>query len=268
MEKLILFSIIFVIIYSFYMIYFIIRRKSKKKILEVYYLENKYKLDLSDYNMNKVKRHIAFINSFIFTITLFLMSLVDSMALRMLIAFATVMFLILVIYKLLAIVYKNKKWNMKYIILIIIIFSFTGCTKETIENRTYKSYINELKENNNLSDDDGPFDLNIYYDKLIDDEVMYRVILDDPTSILNDVEILVIHDYETEDIFPSSGIFDTKYSLKPDTIDMKNNYTKGIILVGYIDYDGDIEDLNINFKVLIKYNDEHGNQVKYYYNVN
>ncbi len=109
MEKLILFSIIFVIIYSFYMIYFIIRRKSKKKILEVYYLENKYKLDLSGYNMNKVKRHIAFINSFIFTITLFLMSLVDSMALRMLIAFATVMFLILVIYKLLAIVYKNKK---------------------------------------------------------------------------------------------------------------------------------------------------------------
>lgn len=157
---------------------------------------------------------------------------------------------------------------MKYIILIIIIFSFTGCTKETIENKIYKSYINELKENNNLSDDDGPFDLNIYYDKLIDDEVMYRVILDDPTSILNDVEILVIHDYETEDIFPSSGIFDTKYSLKPDTIDMKNNYTKGIILVGYIDYDGDIEDLNINFKVLIKYNDEHGNQVKYYYNVN
>lgn len=156
---------------------------------------------------------------------------------------------------------------MKYILLFILFLCLAGCSNETIENKKYKAYIEELKENTSFNDN-GPFDLNIYYDELTEDEVMYRVILDNPTSILNDVEMLVIHDYKTSDIFPSSGIFETKYSLKPEFIDMEKNYTEGIILVGYIDYIGNIDDLDINFKVLIKYYDESGDLIEYYYNVN
>ncbi len=109
MEDLLLFAILYVIIFSFYMLFFIIRRKAKRKILEVMYLESKYKLDMSKFNIKKVKKHIALINSLIFTITIFIMSLFSNIALKVLVAFATVMTLILIFYKLLAILYKNKK---------------------------------------------------------------------------------------------------------------------------------------------------------------
>lgn len=156
---------------------------------------------------------------------------------------------------------------MKYLILFMLLFSFTGCSKKTEEQLKYESYIEELIESNYSSIEDGPFDLSIYYDKILDNEIMYRLILDKPTELLKDVEVIVIHNYQTNDIFPSSGIFESKYTLNPEIIDIDNNNPKGIILVGYIDYEGEIDDLNIEFKVLIKYIDNNSNLIKHIFAV-
>ena len=95
-------------------------------------------------------------------------------------------------------------------------------------------------------------------DKIIETEVMYRVIIDNPKVSLRNIEALVIHDKHTEDIFPSSGIFETKLNLIPGVINKNSNYVEGIILAGYIPFEDDIKNLNATFKVLFKYEDDNG----------
>lgn len=145
---------------------------------------------------------------------------------------------------------------MKKILLIIMILLMSGCSKDlTNEEIIYNDYVKELKIENS-SVDNLPFDLSIYLDKIIEKEVMYRVIIDNPKVSLRNIETLVIHDKYTEDIFPSSGIFDEKLSLIPGVINKSSNYVEGIILIGYIPYEGDVESLNVTFKLLFKYEDD------------
>lgn len=143
---------------------------------------------------------------------------------------------------------------MKILLIIIICIFLTGCNKdiESKEKQVYNSYIEKLssdiKNNDNL-----PFDIEVYIDRITDYEVMYRIIIDNPKEELKDIETLVIHNKNTDDVFPSSGIFDTKYSLIPNIVSKDKKYAEGIILIGYIKYDNDINDLNIEFKLLFKY---------------
>ena len=99
----------------------------------------------------------------------------------------------------------------------------------------------------------------IYLDKISNTEVMYRAIIDNPKTSIKNIEVLIIHDKYTKDIYPSSGIFDEKYSLIPNTIEKSNNIVKGIILIGYIPYEGDLENINVEFKLYLKYTDDDSN---------
>lgn len=148
---------------------------------------------------------------------------------------------------------------MRKILGIIILFiMLTGCSKDlTKEEILYNGYITELKKSTRY-DSNLPFDLEIFVDKIIETEVMYRVIIDNPKVPLRNIEALVIHDKYTEDIFPSSGIFETKLNLIPGVINKGSNYVEGIILAGYIPYDGELKNLNASFKLLFKYEDDEG----------
>ena len=149
---------------------------------------------------------------------------------------------------------------MKKILLIItLLFLLTGCTNElTKEEVLYNDYVTELKTATNY-ETNLPFDLEIYVDKIIETEVMYRVIIDNPKVSLRNIEALVIHDKHTEDIFPSSGIFESKLSLIPGVINKSSNYVEGIILAGYIPFEDELKNLNASFKLLFKYEDDEGN---------
>ena len=157
---------------------------------------------------------------------------------------------------------------MKKLVLIICIFLLCSCTKfESKDYKNYKNYINELKTsqstNNNL-----PFDIEIILDKVIETEVTYRVIIDNPKVALRNIEALVIHDKYTKDIFPSVGIFDDKLNLIPNVINKSSNYVEGIILVGYIPFEEDIKNLNASFKLLFKYEDDNNNIKTIIYSTN
>lgn len=153
----------------------------------------------------------------------------------------------------------------KILLIIILVFTFTACSKEeSIEHVTYNNYVNDLKKENTF-DNNLPFDLGVYVDKIIETEVMYRIIIDKPKVSLRNIEALVIHDKYTEDIYPSSGIFEEKLSLIPGVINKSSNYVEGIILAGYIPYEGEEKDLNATFKILFKYEDDEGNKHKVIY---
>ena len=136
---------------------------------------------------------------------------------------------------------------MKKIILTILIIFICGCTNKEIKINTsiYYSYINELKSVNESSE--LPFDVDVIYDKLDSNTVMYQVIIDNTKIDLYDIEAIAVHNKETEDIFPSIGIFDEKENIEV------GKKPSGIILVGYINYDGEIEDFECEIKLLVKY---------------
>ena len=128
-------------------------------------------------------------------------------------------------------------------ILLLICILLVGCSKSTI----YDTYVKNLKENNNISEK-IPFDIEFYIDNVNENRIIYQVIIDNPKIETDNVTALVIHDGETNDIFPSVGIVDDKVDL---------NIDKGIILLGYV-----AQTSNINFKVLIETNN---NQYVYQY---
>lgn len=147
-------------------------------------------------------------------------------------------------------------------LLFISIFMVVGCTKEEpkkdkekkinveTEKETYLKYVKELKKVTESSED-TPFTVEVLYDK-IKEEVRYQVIIDSPTEDITDISALAIHNKQTDDVFPSVGIFDNKVDLK------KEEKPSGVILVGYIPYEGEIDDFECEIKLLVSYkiNDE------------
>ena len=124
-----------------------------------------------------------------------------------------------------------------------------GCTKSSPEKELYLEMIEELNDEV-VSSNNIPFDIDISYEELSDEEIIYRVIIDNPKEEIKDMKVLAVHNKETDDIFPSVGIFDEPINMKPGTVN--DNYVKGIVLTGYIDYD-DSDNFNVEFKVLVKY---------------
>lgn len=134
----------------------------------------------------------------------------------------------------------------KILIILLLIFFICGCTNTSSEKKEYLSYIEELKKIKESSED-YPFNIEVKYDKIIDQEVRYQVILDNVKEDITDITMIAYHNKKTDDVYPSIGIFDDKESL------LKDKKPSGLILVGYIPYKGDVEDFNITMKVLVKY---------------
>ena len=134
------------------------------------------------------------------------------------------------------------------VLLIPILLLLTGCTDQKLikEKETYIKYIQQLKKVNSSSKK-IPFEIEVIYDKLTNNEVRYQVIIDNVQEDIKDVEAIVIHNKETNDIFPSIGIFDEKQDL------LKDKKPSGVILVGYVDYQNDIKDFKCKIKLLVKY---------------
>ncbi len=141
----------------------------------------------------------------------------------------------------------------KILIVIIGLFLSVGCTKQNNELAVYNSYIDELKGVTNSSEN-IPFTINITVNKLDNNYISYTSIVDKNNITMNDIEAILIHDKETNSIFPSLGIFEPKISLNNESAE------KGIKLTGYM------EPLNhITFKFLIKYKNIDNIEEKYYY---
>lgn len=149
----------------------------------------------------------------------------------------------------------------KILIVIMLMFLISGCKKlesTDSENKKYYSLIKELSKVNKSSDS-IPFEINITVRDLIDNELIYRVYIDNVKENIYDIETIAIHNLPTEDIFPTSGVFDNKVDL---LIDKKENSSKGIILGGYIEYKNNF---NATFKVLVKYKNNKNKSNTIYY---
>lgn len=156
---------------------------------------------------------------------------------------------------------------MKKILVILLVFILTGCnlfikeevkeTKIEEEKNTYLKYVKEAKKIEKTSEN-LPFNIEVKYDKLNDDEVRYQVVIDNPKGEIYDIKAVAVHDKQTDDVFPSTGIFEEPMNLIPD------KKPEGIILVGYIPSTESTDEFKCEIKVIIEYIYENNTYISYY----
>ena len=109
---------------------------------------------------------------------------------------------------------------MKKILFILLIFFIVACDYSNVSEEAKNEYINKKEELTKKEEfeniDNIPFDITISLDRINEEEITYRVIIDNAKEDISNIKALLIHDYFTEDIFPSIGILD-------DTINLKHN---------------------------------------------
>ena len=151
----------------------------------------------------------------------------------------------------------------KLILVFTLIILVTGCNKTNAMQETYNKQMNQLfsvNENSNYI----PCNIEITYDKITENEVSYQIVFDNPKENMRNINIVVSHDKETSDGYPSIGVFDYE-PINLSTIVNADNPNKGIVLVGYFDYSGDLEELDATFKISINYiNDSIEEKTIYY----
>ena len=148
----------------------------------------------------------------------------------------------------------------KMLIVIICIFLLAGCEnkEEELKNKYIAIKKNLLEEEKYTNKDNLPLDIiaDIKRDKEI---IKYKIILKNPKEDMKDIVAIVVHNYYTENLFPSVGIFNDKQEL------LTNNKNASIELEDTIDTTKDIGKLNLELKVWIKYKNILNEEKEIYY---
>lgn len=112
MEEFFLALLSFIFIYILYLIIVVGRKKSLERLdktTEYMYLKKRYKLKLEKVNKKSLANLIALANSFIIALTVFIVSIVENIALKILLALLVMIPFILIIYHFIGIYLKKKE---------------------------------------------------------------------------------------------------------------------------------------------------------------
>jgi len=145
---------------------------------------------------------------------------------------------------------------MKYIsFLIILCILLTGCGKEekiSKEVQTYQNIVEKLKSQS-FQNTELPCHLEVSLEKSNSGELMYTVTLDEPKEEMYQVKAVFISLKETENSYPSIGIFDDGLNMVPNQVDHSKNIVKGIVLVGYLNTSKKPKTYHDTFRLYLEY---------------
>lgn len=153
------------------------------------------------------------------------------------------------------------------------LFFLTGCeNKEEDDKNEYLAMKSSLIETKEYADLENMMcDIIVDIIRIDEEKVEYRVSLSNPKENMNDMKVLVVHNYYTEDVFPTIGLFDNTVDLLIDD-NVKNiddtadrDLDNDIELTGVIKTTNDIDELDLELKVLIEYIDDNGEKKDIYY---
>ena len=112
MKNFIIFLVLFAIVYLFYFIFVISRKKVLKKFTkgkELTFLKYKNNLDYSKFNIKALAHLVALANAFILSITVTIISIFNNFLIQMLVGLLVLIPLILIIYGIIGKVLKKKQ---------------------------------------------------------------------------------------------------------------------------------------------------------------
>ena len=114
MKELISFLIYFVMIYLVYFFTVIIQKKKYEKIkrgTQVMYFVKRYNLDFNKISFTKFINVLSLVNSFIMALTITLVQYLPNLMLKLMVAFVTLIVLILSCYKLIGLYIERRNKN-------------------------------------------------------------------------------------------------------------------------------------------------------------
>lgn len=154
---------------------------------------------------------------------------------------------------------------MKKFLLIIFIIFLTGCSNTNKEEDNKSEYIaiksNLLEEEiTNETAEELPVDITITLDRLDEEKINYKVVLNNPKENMYDIKSLVVHNYYSDEIFPSLGVFNNEKELLVDSEEQKE-----IELTGTIKTTKNISNMNLEIKLWLQYTDDSGEIKEIYY---
>ena len=152
---------------------------------------------------------------------------------------------------------------MKKFLLIILIVLLTGCTnqEENVKNE-YIAMKNSLLAANIINENSEklPLDIIINLDRNNDEVITYDVILNNPRENMHDIKAMVVHNYYSEEIFPSIGVFEEEKNFL-----INNQEQQEIKLTGIIETTKNISNINLEVKVWLQYTNDSGEIKEIYY---
>lgn len=145
----------------------------------------------------------------------------------------------------------------KYLLLIILLL-LVGCTnKIEEEKKDYLTYKSELQTQDEFkTEEELECTIAFNLERKTEEKVAYNVIISNPKVNMHDIKALLIHDYFTEEIFPSVGIFN-------DTVNLLTTDSDALTLEGEIQTEKEIK--KEDFKLYIEYTDDEGLKNYIYY---
>lgn len=139
----------------------------------------------------------------------------------------------------------------RVLIVLSMIFILVGCSnQEEQKKEVYTDIKKELLNKEKFTDiNDIPFNITTNVKRTSLEQIKYEVLIDTPSIEMKNIKVLVLHNYQTTEIFPSIGIFEDAPSLEVGT-------DKNVKVEGYIDTSYDIIDLNLIIKIYVEYTDQ------------
>ena len=131
--------------------------------------------------------------------------------------------------------------------------------KELLKNE-YIAMKNDAFNEKNYNERYLPVDIVTTIERIDDEEVTYTTTITNPQENMHDIKALLVHNYYSEDIFPSIGVFDS-----PQELLINNDKEKKIILEDTIKTTTNISNLNLELKLFIEYTDDNGERKDIYY---
>ena len=150
----------------------------------------------------------------------------------------------------------------KFIFVFCFVIFITGCGKDTEDQEVKSDYLawkSDLVEKDTFSDNEElNCDITVSVDRIDSEVISYTTVVSNPKINMNSIKMMVVHNYFTEDVFPTVGIFD-------ESQDLLVGEDNTITLVGYIDTTKDIQNLDLELKIWLEYVDDDGNVEDIYY---
>lgn len=152
----------------------------------------------------------------------------------------------------------KKKFILFFIMIILVT---TGCQTQSEENKSeYIALKNETFDEKNYKETDINVDITTTIERLDEEAINYEVIINNPKENMHNIKAMVVHNYYSENIFPTIGVFDNTEELLINTEDSTNLKLKDTIKTTE-----NISKLDLEFKIWIEYTDDSGKTKDIYY---
>lgn len=146
-----------------------------------------------------------------------------------------------------------------FIIFFLCLFLF-GCdnSEEQLRNKYLNMKNNLLDEIEYTDRNDLPLEIETVIDRVDEENIKYKIVLKNPKENMNKIKAMVVHNYYTEDLFPSIGIFDEERELLV-------GMDKTLELDDSIETTKNISQIDLEFRVWIEYYNDFGQKKEIYY---